>query len=937
MTLFVSLLLAACVEKEVEYVTVEKEGGSGSPNNQTPEGSSPQGNSQNNGLQSYSGGILKFRLIGADGSPSSTARTIEVLKGSEVTLEWETEKPFTASLLKDNETLASPLPAQGSHTVTVDKDAIYSLVIPGKEGIQAATLALKVTNTLCLGQPNCSTNIGKQKGIGYTYYQPFACQKPDGTVCVMLADAGDHRVLRWCGDNIQKGEPDLVLGQTDFYSSAANRGGTAHLGTLSEPRGVWCDGRRVVVADTKNHRVLIWNRFETLQNGDAADVVIGQPNPQWNLPNQGGGPTNKSLRSPTGVWVDPPTGSLFVTDSENHRILIKRNWPTTDGQGFDVVIGQANFISAAQNRGGGDTGPAANSLFAAHGVSTFNGKLIISDSWNNRVLIFNQIPQENDASADFVIGQPGPTTNNTNNAGRWLHPFNTIDKERGIPNATTLVYPVSAYATEEGLWVSDHLNHRLLRFPIDFTANLQSPEVPRCVDDNNVPLNNDTGTPLCPVADRVLGFENFTQKNQDLFPEGTLYRLNKTLTLSAATAPPVGCRLFVAVANSSVREFNLCEEGNNLTAVGLIGQPRYDSRGTNHALPSASLINSAHGIWADRKGVWITDPENHRVIGYKGIPLFSGAKASFVLGQADFEKDLSQQGEASPNRETMVFPQSVAADNSRIYVAGGNNRVLIWGRDPTTGAPSGPPQILGQSSPTDAADPPLTNPTCGRFSPSSVVSDGRQLWVMDTGKYQGDPTKRRYRVLGFSLESFNTLPPEGGLLTATRLFGERDCTTTGSGRFYIPRHAFSDGTRLLISDTPNHRVFYYETIPEDPMALPTATIGVANPDGRPTAFSLNLPDSAVFWKNLIFVADSGNHRILVFQKPAADRPSAIAVLGQDNMTLNFTNGNRPLSGDGFAWPRRLWIEGNLLFIADNGNQRVVVKNIEELLSRYGTE
>ena len=42
------------------------------------------------------------------------------------------------------------------------------------------------------------------------------------------------------------------------------------------PRGVWTDGERVVVADTGNHRVLIWHSMPSA-DGAPADVVIGQP------------------------------------------------------------------------------------------------------------------------------------------------------------------------------------------------------------------------------------------------------------------------------------------------------------------------------------------------------------------------------------------------------------------------------------------------------------------------------------------------------------------------------------------------------------------------------------------------------------------------------------------------------------------------------------
>jgi hypothetical protein len=66
---------------------------------------------------------------------------------------------------------------------------------------------------------------------------------------------------------------------------------------------------KLIVADAWNHRVLIWNEFPT-QNGQPADVVIGQPGMQNNLPNVEGVGTvasAKNLYWPYGVWSDGAT------------------------------------------------------------------------------------------------------------------------------------------------------------------------------------------------------------------------------------------------------------------------------------------------------------------------------------------------------------------------------------------------------------------------------------------------------------------------------------------------------------------------------------------------------------------------------------------------------------------------------------------------------
>lgn len=72
---------------------------------------------------------------------------------------------------------------------------------------------------------------------------------------------------------------DAVLGQADFASGAANRGGAPAANSLNEPRGLVVDraSGRLFVADSLNHRVLSWPSAAAFTNGEAADIVFGQP------------------------------------------------------------------------------------------------------------------------------------------------------------------------------------------------------------------------------------------------------------------------------------------------------------------------------------------------------------------------------------------------------------------------------------------------------------------------------------------------------------------------------------------------------------------------------------------------------------------------------------------------------------------------------------
>src|SRR5450755_3882952 len=71
------------------------------------------------------------------------------------------------------------------------------------------------------------------------------------------------------------GTANVVLGQPDFVTTTQYS--VASSNTLRTPTGVASDGVHLVVADTDENRVLIWNHIPT-GNDQPADVVVGQPN-----------------------------------------------------------------------------------------------------------------------------------------------------------------------------------------------------------------------------------------------------------------------------------------------------------------------------------------------------------------------------------------------------------------------------------------------------------------------------------------------------------------------------------------------------------------------------------------------------------------------------------------------------------------------------------
>ncbi len=223
-----------------------------------------------------------------------------------------------------------------------------------------------------------------------------------------VADSGNHRVLRWNGVPVDDGEaPNLVMGQDNLDCGEANRRGLVGSGSLFFPFGM-CSGddNRVFVTDKDNHRVLIWGK-PPFNNGWNADVCLGQVSFDEREPNRGDFDqvTPESLSFPTSVFFHEETGKVFVVDQGNNRVLIWNKVPSENGVPADLVLGQRDFYSRDVNMGLGRSRANEGSLFFPTDVVFGRKGLFVSDTGNNRVLVWNELPTENGQAADLVLGQ----------------------------------------------------------------------------------------------------------------------------------------------------------------------------------------------------------------------------------------------------------------------------------------------------------------------------------------------------------------------------------------------------------------------------------------------------------------------------------------------------------------------------------------------------
>ena len=101
---------------------------------------------------------------------------------------------------------------------------------------------------------------------------------------------------------------------------------------------------RLIVADTGNRRVLVWNGFRP-RNGAPADLVLGQRD--FVTRDENAGACRRRAAACAGrTRIAVAGGMLFVADAGNNRVMVWRDWPRSQRRACDFVLGQSDFIGA---------------------------------------------------------------------------------------------------------------------------------------------------------------------------------------------------------------------------------------------------------------------------------------------------------------------------------------------------------------------------------------------------------------------------------------------------------------------------------------------------------------------------------------------------------------------------------------------------------------
>lgn len=243
-------------------------------------------------------------------------------------------------------------------------------------------------------------------------------------------------------------------------------------------------------------------------------------------------------------------------------------------------------------------------------------------------------------------------------------------------------------------------------------------------------------------------------------------------------------------------------------------------------------------------------------------------------------------------------------------------------------SPQGPCVVIGGCQPNELVTPVV--PTAeSLFGPrgACVLQQESQmaLWVADTG---------HHRLLGW-----RHCPTQDGA-PADWVIGQIDFAhegrnakgPVGANTLNVPTGLCQCGAGLAVADAWNHRVLVWWHAPQGSHVAPDVVLGQAdflqceaNRGGAPQANSLFWPYGVVWDGKQLWVADTGNRRVLMWQGlPQHHGESAVLVLGQSDFAQRDENGGGEANACSMRWPHALTCWRGGLAVADAGNNRIMI-------------
>lgn len=577
---------------------------------------------------------------------------------------------------------------------------------------------------------------------------------------LLLADRNNNRILIWNSLPDGNTKPDIVLGQKDFTSNNPGEG----LDQLNWPVAVATDGEHVLVADTGNDRILIWNSFPT-QNGQKADVVL-QGSEALGIDTRG------NILWPWAVWSDGE--KVVVASTGSGQVLIWNRFPTKDNQPPDVISKLEEFGTPRS-------------------IASDGRRLVVGDhnafGMNQGTFFWKTFPKGDDQKFDFVLKDP-----------------ERISGEQA---------PQEGTRPGQVLWGDFTRDGKFIAFGIQIYIWNQFPE-----DEYDTP-------------DFIIGARS---------PHETGYRYDGGDGSGLAIA---GSRLYLTLSNGNkVIGFDSIPTRRDQEPDFVVGSPDIytNTMETNFFITNPVPITDGEHLFA------LSDYDKKLYV-WRNLPDESGAKPDLVY--------------------TLPEPVWDGAIKGETLVLAGGSRIYLWRKLPLTGEKPEVYHSFGNA----------------QFRGLGGVAIGDKYF------YLSDLAARRIYI-------WEGVPDD-----------------TSNPKFVLenehPGRLSSDGEYLVVTDTVNHRVLVYEVNNLDESPEPLV---VAYPAGRSSGVRFNLPLDAIVFQGSLFVADTGFNRVVAWRsiKDATSGKAADVILGENGL-----EDTKPEIGrDKLFWPAGLAFDGSYLWVGE---------------------
>jgi uncharacterized protein (TIGR03437 family) len=278
-----------------------------------------------------------------------------------------------------------------------------------------------------------------------------------------------------------------------------------------------------------------------------------------------------------------------------------------------------------------------------------------------------------------------------------------------------------------------------------------------------------------------------------------------------------------------------------------------------------------------------------------------GLAASNVIGQPNFTSQLVPTTTAA---NTVNQPTAVATDGTILAVADtNNNRILIYNTIPTT-ANASANVVLGQPDFATVQTPSIDTVT------ASSLRGPQGLWIQNGKLFVADTQNSRILIWN-SIPTANNQP-------ADLVLGEPNFTTryvaanplnpaTAANSLYDPVSVTSDGTHLFVADLGNNRVLIWNEIPTANQQ--PADVEIGQPD-----LTSNLSN------NVTGILANGTSTTTSATWPTG----GCASTGTDTTVTPNVPEYNPMCERTLSFPRFALSDGKRLFVADGGNDRVLI-------------